>query len=72
MKVNEVITAGKTYGANNKILSPSEIQIKALDDKSKTLKNDAKKMRAQQQLKKAQDRMTKVNSQTTSINNSLP
>ena len=66
MKINEVITDGKTYGADTNALSPEQLQIKSLKDKSKKLNIQAKKVSAQQNVQKAQAKLNKISQSSVS------
>ena len=56
----EVLIDEETYGANTKVLTPQELQIKTLKDKSKQMNNQAKKIKAQTQVTKAQQKLAKA------------
>ena len=56
----EILIDEETYGANNKVLTPQQLQIKALKDKSKQMNDQAKKIKAQTQVTKAQQKLAKA------------
>jgi hypothetical protein len=66
MKINELITDGKTYGADTHALSPEQLQVKSLKDKSKQLNIQAKKVSAQQNVQKAQAKLNKISQSSLS------
>jgi hypothetical protein len=49
-------------GGISKPLTPDQLQVKALNDKSAQLKTQAKRIKAQQKVQKAQANLAKVNS----------
>jgi len=49
-------------GGISKSLTPDQLQVKALNDKSAQLKTQAKRINAQQKVQKAQANLAKVNS----------
>ncbi len=57
------ITQGMTEGT--KTLSPQELQVKSLADKSKQFAQQAKATKARQQMAKAQQALQKANAPTT-------
>ena len=57
------ITQGMTEGT--KTLSPQELQVKSLADKSKQFAQQAKATKARQQVAKAQQALQKANAPTT-------
>jgi hypothetical protein len=57
---DEVLIDEETYGANTKVLTPQQLQIKALKDKSKQMNDQAKKIKAQTQVTKAQQKLAKA------------
>lgn len=59
--VETVLNDGNTYGADNKPLTPQQLQVKSLQDQSKRLKDRAKQVKAQQSVQKAQTKLQKVN-----------
>ncbi|MDO9025294.1 hypothetical protein [Zwartia sp.] len=60
--VNEtVLSDAKTFGADNKPLTPQQLQVKSLQDQSKRLKDQAKQVKAQQSFQKAQAKLSKAN-----------
>lgn len=56
----EILIDEETYGANTKVLTPQELQIKTLKDKSKQMNDQAKKIKAQSQVAKAQQKLAKA------------
>lgn len=56
----EILIDEETYGANTKVLTPQELQIKTLKDKSKQMNDQAKKIKAQSQVTKAQQKLAKA------------
>jgi hypothetical protein len=56
-----ILSDAKTFGAENKALTPQQLQVKALKDQSKQLKNRAKQVKAQQSVQKAQKKLIKAN-----------
>ena len=56
----EVLIDEETYGADTKVLTPQELQIKTLKDKSKQMNIQAKKIKAQTQVNKAQQKLAKA------------
>ena len=56
----EILIDEETYGANTKVLTPQQLQIKALKDKSKQMNDQAKKIKAQTQVTKAQQKLAKA------------
>lgn len=56
MQIREVIAK-----APKMPLTPAQLQVKTLKDKSEQFKIDAKKVKAQQQVQKAQAKLAKVN-----------
>lgn len=56
----EILIDEETHGANTKVLTPQELQIKTLKDKSKQMNDQAKKIKAQSQVTKAQQKLAKA------------
>lgn len=56
-----VLSDGKAFGADNKPLTPQQLQVKSLQDQSKRLKDRAKQVKAQQSVQKAQAKLQKAN-----------
>jgi hypothetical protein len=59
--VETVLNDGKAYGADNKPLTPQQLQVKSLQDQSKRLKDRAKQVKAQQSVQKAQAKLQRAN-----------
>lgn len=56
-----VLSDAKTFGADNKPLTPQQLQVKSLQDQSKQLKDRAKQVKAQQSVQKAQATLQRAN-----------
>lgn len=60
-----VLSDAKTFGADNKPLTPQQLQVKSLQDQSKQLKDRAKQVKAQQSVQKAQAKLQRANKTLT-------
>lgn len=60
-----VLSDAKTFGADNKPLTPQQLQVKSLQDQSKRLKDRAKQVKAQQGVQKAQAKLQRANKTLT-------
>ena len=58
-----VLIDAKTFGADNKALTPQQLQVKSLQDQSKQLKDRARQVKAQQSVQKAQKNLINANTQ---------
>jgi acetyl-CoA carboxylase beta subunit len=57
----KLLNDAQSFGADNKPLSPQQLQVKSLNDQSKKLKDQAKKVKARQSVQSAQAKLAKAN-----------
>ena len=57
----KLLNDAKTFGADNKPLSPQQLQVKSLNDQSKKLKDQAKQVKARHSVQSAQAKLAKAN-----------